>query len=327
MFYSLVIAVLNRPDEVRECLDTLCQQTYSQFEVLIVDGSQDEALKPLVMGFSDKLDVKYFFIKGLGPGESRNYGCEQAKGDYFIFLDSDCLIPEKYLEIVDTTLKNNPLDAFGGPDAAHESFTPVQKAISYTMTSIFTTGGIRGKKNHIGQFHPRGFNMGISRKVYEVTKGYSGLRAGEDIELSMRIIRAGFKTGLIPEAFVYHKRRTTLKKFFRQVYRFGVARINIYKMYSNELKITHFFPAAFLIYCILTVLSVFVGGPLFCIMAGFLLLYILAIFIDSSIQNRSIRIGFLSICTAFIQHFGYGWGFIKNFWRRIVMGDEKGVKI
>ena len=195
------------------------------------------------------------------------------------------------------------------------------------MTSIFTTGGIRGKKTHIGQFHPRGFNMGISRKVYEVTHGYSGLRAGEDIELSMRIIRAGFKTGLISEAFVYHKRRTTLKKFFRQVYRFGVARINIYKLYKNELKLTHFFPAAFLIYCILMVLSPLISCGLFALMAGLLLLYILAIFLDSSIQNKSIKIGFLSICTAFIQHFGYGWGFLKNFWSRIIRGDEKGVKI
>jgi len=327
MFYSLVIAVLNRPDEVRECLDSLTLQTYKQFEVLIVDGSQDDALKLLVMGFAEKLDIKYFFIKGLGPGESRNYGCEQAKGDFLVFLDSDCIIPAKYLEIVENALNVNPLDAFGGPDAAHESFTPIQKAISYTMTSIFTTGGIRGKKRRIGQFHPRGFNMGISRKVFEVTHGYSSLRAGEDIELSMRIIRAGFKTGLIPEAYVYHKRRTTLKKFFRQVYRFGVARINIYKLYSNELKVTHFFPAAFLIYCVIMVLSLFFLQDLFELMADFLCFYILAIFIDSSIKNKSIYIGFLSIVTTFIQLFGYGWGFLKNFWSRIVMKDSNGVKI
>jgi len=327
MFYSLIIAVLNRPDEVRECLDSLTLQTHKQFEVVIVDGSQDDGLKSLVMGFATQLDIKYFFIKGLGPGESRNYGCEQAKGDFFLFLDSDCIIPSKYLEIVDGFLKENPLDAYGGPDAAHESFTPLQKAISYTMTSIFTTGGIRGKKRHIGQFHPRGFNMGISRKVFEVTRGYSGLRAGEDIELSMRIIRAGFKTGLIPEAFVYHKRRTSLKKFFRQVYRFGVARINIYKLHKNELKLTHFFPAAFLIYCVIMVLSLFFLHDLFELMAGFLCFYILAIFIDSSTRNRSIYIGFLSILTTFIQLSGYGWGFLKNAWKRIVMGDGDGVKI
>jgi len=220
MFFSIIIPLYNRPQEIKELLSTLCKQTYMQFEVLVIeDGSVNDA-KDIVASFENKLDIKYFFKENSGQGFSRNFGFERAKGDYFIIFDSDILVPSDYLEIVRDYLFEHQLDAFGGPDAAHDSFTPVQKAISYAMTSPFTTGGIRGNKKHIGQFHPRSFNMGLSREVYEKVGGFILTRLGEDIEYSIRIHESGFKIGLIPAAKVYHKRRTSFTQFYKQLHFF-----------------------------------------------------------------------------------------------------------
>ncbi|RYG08047.1 MAG: glycosyltransferase, partial [Chitinophagaceae bacterium] len=209
MFFSIIIPLYNRPQEIDELLATLTQQTYTQFEVLVIEDGSVKDAKEIVASYTDQLDVHYYFKPNEGQGFSRNFGFERAKGDYFVIFDSDCLIPSDYLEIVSNYLFEHQLDAYGGPDAAHESFTPVQKAISYAMTSPFTTGGIRGNKKHIGQFHPRSFNMGVSREVYEKVGGFILTRLGEDIEYSIRIHENGFKIGLIPAAKVYHKRRTS----------------------------------------------------------------------------------------------------------------------
>jgi len=241
MFFSIIIPLYNRPQEIDELLTTLTRQTYTQFEVLVIeDGSVNDA-KAIVDKYANSLDVKYFFKPNEGQGFSRNYGFERAKGDFFVIFDSDCLIPEDYLEIVKDYLFEHKLDAYGGPDAAHQSFTPVQKAISYAMTSPFTTGGIRGNKKHIGQFHPRSFNMGVSREVWEKVGGFILTRLGEDIEYSIRIHEQGFKIGLIPAARVFHKRRTSFSQFYKQLHFFGRARINIYKHFPSELKLVHFF--------------------------------------------------------------------------------------
>ncbi|HTK18633.1 MAG TPA: glycosyltransferase, partial [Mucilaginibacter sp.] len=242
MLFSIIIPLYNRPQEIKELLESLTLQTYKDFEVLVLeDGSVNDAAD-IVKTFEDKLNVRYFVKKNEGQGFTRNYGFERAKGDYFIIFDSDCLIPADYLQIVDGYLKTNWLDAYGGPDDAHPSFTPVQKAISYSMTSPFTTGGIRGNKKAIGQFHPRSFNMGVSRKVWETVGGFIITRSGEDIEYSIRIHSAGFKIGLIPDAKVYHKRRTDFMQFYKQLHFFGRARINVYKFFPSELKAVHFFP-------------------------------------------------------------------------------------
>src|SRR5690606_12160605 len=252
---SIIIPLYNRPQEIEELLVTLENQDYKNFELIIVeDGSKLDA-RPIVASFADKLNIRYFFKENGGQGFARNYAFERAKGDYFVMFDSDCLIPPNYLTIVRDYLEKNKLDAYGGPDAAHESFTPVQKAISYSMTSPFTTGGIRGNKKHIGTFHPRSFNMGISREVYEKVGGFKLTRLGEDIEYSIRIQRAGFKTGLVPDAFVYHKRRTNLMQFYKQLHFFGRARINIYKHFPSELRLVHFFPAAFVVFIVGTVVA------------------------------------------------------------------------
>ncbi|MEE1885937.1 glycosyltransferase [Pedobacter flavus] len=318
MFFSIIIPLYNRPQEILELLETLVIQTYTQFEVIIIeDGSKLDA-REIADQFKNRLDLHYYFKENGGQGFARNYGFERAKGDYFIIFDSDCLIPEDYLEIVCNYLYEHPLDAFGGPDAAHKSFTPLQKAISYAMTSPFTTGGIRGNKKHLGQFHPRSFNMGVSRKVYETVGGFKLTRLGEDIEYSIRIHNAGFKIGLIPNAKVYHKRRTSLSQFYKQLHFFGRARINIYKHFPSELKPVHFFPAIFTVgFAILILLNLF-GCKLAYLGNAILGFYFSLLFLHSFYINKSFKIAILSIAAAFIQLTAYGLGFIQDFVKRVV---------
>ncbi|MHC1702326.1 MAG: glycosyltransferase family 2 protein [Tenuifilaceae bacterium] len=322
-YFSIIVPTFNRPDEVDELMASLIHQTYHEFELILADGSPTELLVEIINKYKSQLTVQHLHRPYLGISDSRNLGCQHANGQYFIFLDSDCVLPKTYLENVLKGINDNQFDAFGGPDAADESFTPLQKAISYSMTSILTTGGIRGKKKHVGQFHPRGFNMGISKEVFEKTNGYSSLKCAEDIEFSIRIIKLGFKTGLIPEAFVYHKRRTTFKAFFKQVFRFGAARINIYKLYPNELKTTHFFPAVFLLGVLCFIISPLISMELFYFCLTFLVFYFSAIFIDSTIKNKSPKVGALSIIAVLTQFGGYGSGFIANFVQLLILQRDK----
>jgi len=322
MFFSIIIPLYNRPQEIDELLHTLTKQTYLQFEVLIIeDGSKIDA-KAIVDSYADRLDISYYYKENAGQGFARNFGFERAKGDYFIVFDSDCLIPSNYLETVKNYLLEQQLDAFGGPDGAHSSFTPVQKAISYSMTSPFTTGGIRGNKKHIGTFHPRSFNMGISREVWEKTGGFILTRLGEDIEFSIRIHSMGFKIGLIPDAVVYHKRRTDLFQFYKQLHFFGRARINIYKHFPSELKLVHFFPASFTIFLLLSLFFNLFDSALAELCNTLLAVYILLIFFHSWNVNKSSKVAFLSIASSFVQLTAYGLGFMQDFWKRIILRKQ-----
>jgi glycosyltransferase involved in cell wall biosynthesis len=322
MFFSIIIPLYNRPQEIDELLHTLTQQTYTQFEVLVIeDGSKLDA-RQIVESYSNKLDIKYYYKENEGQGFTRNFAFARANGDYFVIFDSDCLIPKNYLEIVKNYLYEHRLDAYGGPDAAHSSFTPVQKAISYSMTSPFTTGGIRGNKKHIGQFHPRSFNMGISREVWEKTGGFILTRLGEDIEFSIRIHSLGFKIGLIPDAVVYHKRRTNFKQFYKQLHFFGRARINIYKYFPTELKLVHFFPAVFTLFLVFSLLTNILGLAIANLCNLFLAVYILLIFFHSWNVNKSAKVAFLSIFAAFIQLTAYGLGFMQDFWKRVILNNK-----
>ena len=318
MFFSIIIPLYNRPQEIDELLATLTAQTYTRFEVLVIEDGSVKDAKEIVASYADRLDVKYFFKPNEGQGFSRNFGFERAKGDYFVIFDSDCLIPPDYLEIVSNYLFEHALDAYGGPDAAHESFTPVQKAISYAMTSPFTTGGIRGNKKHIGQFHPRSFNMGLSREVYEKVGGFILTRLGEDIEYSIRIHENGFKIGLIPAAKVYHKRRTSFAQFYKQLHFFGRARINIYKHFPFTLKLIHFFPAIATLGMLLTLLLNIFYLPLAYFCNLLVLLYFMLIFFHALQLNKSIKIAFLSVIASFIQLTAYGLGFMQDFWKRVI---------
>lgn len=319
MFFSIIIPLYNRPQEIKELLETLTRQTYTQFEVLVIeDGSIDDA-KTIVESFANRLDISYYQKPNEGQGFSRNYGFARAKGDYFVIFDSDCLIPSDYLDTVKNYLYTHHLDAYGGPDGATSSFTPIQQAISYSMTSPFTTGGIRGNKKGIGQFHPRSFNMGISRQVWEKTGGFIITRLGEDIEFSIRIHKMGFKIGLIPDAIVYHKRRTSFTQFFKQLHFFGRARINIYKFFPGELKLVHFFPALFTLFLLLTFIMNVVNVPIKQLANFTLAVFILLIFFHSLIRNKSIKVAFLSVIAAFTQLTAYGLGFMEDLWKRVII--------
>jgi len=312
--------VFNRPRETEELLESLSKQIFTDFEVIIVeDGSQISSEKT-VRKYSDKLNIKYIKKENSGPGPSRNEGMKQAKGDFFIILDSDVILPPQYLQIIDRFLQNQPVDAFGGPDRAMDTFTPVQKAIDFAMTSFLTTGGIRGKAEKLEKFHPRSFNMGISRKVFEKTGGFSGMRFGEDIDLSIRIKKAGFKTALINDAYVYHKRRNTLKQFFKQIYNSGIARINLYKRHPESLKIVHLFPLFFSLGFFLSLLLILLGFPY---LLYFYFLYFFLLFLTAGFKYKSIKTGLLSVATSFIMLFAYGSGFLKAIWKRIVKKENE----
>ncbi|GAB2981130.1 glycosyltransferase [Mucilaginibacter puniceus] len=319
MFFSIIVPLYNRPQEIKELLETLVLQTYTQFEVLVIEDGSVRDAAAIVNSFADKLNVKYFVKPNEGQGFARNYAFERAQGNYFIIFDSDCLIPENYLQIVNDSLNKNWLDAYGGPDAAHPSFTPTQKAISYSMTSPFTTGGIRGNKKGIGQFHPRSFNMGISRQVWEKAGGFIITRLGEDIEYSIRIHSMGFKIGLIPDAKVYHKRRANFYQFYKQIHFFGRARINIYKFFPKGLKVVHFFPATFTLGLLFTIISNLLNWQLAVFCNIILGIIVLLIFFHAWWKNKSLKIAFLSVIASFIQLTAYGLGFMQDFWKRLIL--------
>lgn len=320
MKFSIIIPLYNRPQEIDELLDTLTRQTYTDFEVIVVeDGSAKDAAF-VIEKYRSSLDLHYFTKQNEGQGFTRNYAFARATGDYFVCFDSDCLIPKNYLETVKKHLETNWLDAYGGPDAAHSSFTAIQKAISYSMTSLFTTGGIRGKeKNAGGTFHPRSFNMGISRQVWEQTGGYLMTRMAEDIEFSIRIHEKGFKIGLINEAFVYHKRRTNFLQFWKQLHFFGRGRINLQRIFPKELKLVHFFPAAFTLFLLLTIVLNILQQPFSEVCNVLLAMYILGIFFDAMAKTRSPKVAFLSIGAAIIQLSAYGFGFMQEGFKRVFL--------
>jgi glycosyltransferase involved in cell wall biosynthesis len=322
MFYSIIIPVYNRPDEIYELLESLTKQTYTNFEVLIVEDGSEKTSKDVVDEFSNRLNISYYFKENSGQGFSRNYGFERSNGDYYVMFDSDCIIPEHYFETVNAFLSQNPVDAWGGADRAHPSFTPLQKAINFSMTSFFTTGGIRGLKRKLDKFHPRSFNMGISREVYEKIGGYKITRMGEDLEFSMRIIKSGFKSALIADAYVYHKRRTNLRQFFWQLHFFGRARINIRRFYPEEVKLVHLFPTFFFIGLIISVAFLVLNIGM---LKQFYLLYILyAILLFSSalIKEKNFKIALLSIVTAFTQLSAYSIGFLSELSKDLLKKTE-----
>lgn len=310
--YSVVVPVYNRPDEVRELLESLTKQTVTDFEVIIVEDGSTVRCEEVVNQFRNRLVIEYIFKQNSGPGPSRNIGYSKARGNYFVVFDSDCIIPPTYFEAVNKKLASEKFDAWGGPDRAHENFTTLQQAMGYTMSSVLTTGGIRGAKRHLGSFQPRSFNMGISRGVFEKTGGFKFERFAEDIEFSIRMKKMSFISILIPDAYVFHKRRTNLKQFYHQVSNFGKGRILVGKTHTGEVKITHWFPTAFTVGMLVTLLLVFVWPQLGIGLSCAYVLYFISIFIDSIRANKNLAVALLSIPSAFIQLTGYGTGFFKQ---------------
>jgi glycosyltransferase involved in cell wall biosynthesis len=317
--YSLIIPVYNRPQELDELLVCIQTQEFRDFEVVVIEDGSTEDATLIIEKYAEAFPLAYYVKENGGQGFARNYAFERAKGDYFIILDSDALLEPSYLSEVDKAVKAEGLDLFGGPDQDHPSFTPIQKAISYSMTSFFTTGGIRGKEKNIGgQFHPRSFNMGISRKVYEATGGFKITRMGEDIEFSIRCISLGFKSGLIPKAFIYHKRRTDFRQFYNQLHFFGRARINISRFFPKELKAVHFFPFLFFSYYVLTGIALLAIPIYGLVLLSGIVVYSILIFLAALFSTKNIGIAFLSIFAANIQLFAYGKGFAEEGLRKLL---------
>ena len=319
MKYSILIPVYNRPDEVDELLASLEAQTVRDFEVVVVDDGSSVPCRAVADKHAANLRLRYFFKPNSGPGQTRNFAAQRAEGDYLLILDSDCILPPGYLEAIGSELRREPCDAFGGPDRAHPSFTPLQKAINYAMTSFFTTGGIRGGKKKMDKFYPRSFNMGVRREVYQALGGFSAMRFGEDIDFSIRIFQGGYRCRLFPNAWVWHKRRTDLRKFFKQVHNSGIARINLHKRHPGSLKAVHLLPGLFTLGTLLLLLA----APVCPYALLPLAFYALLVCVDSTAQNRSLRIGLLSVAAAFVQLIGYGTGFWRAWWRRCVRGKDE----
>ena len=316
MRYSVIIPVYNRPDEVDELLESLCTQTNGDFEVVVVEDGSSVPCESIVQKYADRLDVHYYLKPNSGPGQSRNYGVERAQGEYVLILDSDAVLPPHYIQAVEDELQARPCDAFGGPDRAHASFTPMQKAINYGMTSFFTTGGIRGGKKKMDKFYPRSFNMGVRREVYNALGGFSEMRFGEDIDFSTRIFKGGYACRLFPEAWVWHKRRTDLRKFFKQVHNSGIARIHLTKRHPGTLKLVHLLPMVFTLGC-LACLMVAPFGPWSLLP---LALFALIILVDATRQERSLGVGLRAVAAAYVQLIGYGTGFLRAWWNRCLLG-------
>lgn len=310
--YSVIIPVYNRPEELRELLTSLAAQSFVDFEVLIVEDGSTKRSEGVYEEFAPRLRIQYFTKPNTGPGPSRNFGFQHALGQFFVVFDSDCILPTDYFAIVDRFLRENALDAWGGPDRGHDSFTALQQAMAYTMSSVLTTGGIRGGKNQATNFQPRSFNMGISRKVWETTGGFKFERLAEDIELSVRMKQEGFKVGLIAEAFVYHKRRTSLSAFFRQVQGFGMGRVRVGKVHPGEVKPIHWLPSLILIDFLVLPIVLIINKALALAGYSFYLVYWIALFVDCLRVTGSVTSAFLSIPAAMVQFFGYGWGFLRE---------------
>ena len=306
--YSVIVPVYDRPDEMAELLESLTHQNFIDFEVLLLEDNSPRKSDVLAKEYSTRLSIKYFFLPGTDRSYRRNYGMQHAKGEYFILYDSDCVIPSGYFDAVEAALKEDPADCFGGPDNADDSFSDMQKAVNYSMTSFFTTGGIRGGAKQMEKFNPRSFNMGISRKAFEVTGGFRSM-IGEDIDFSLRVRQAGMEVRLYRNAFVMHKRRVNLRKFYKQVNTFGKSRIVLTKAHPGSLKVVHLLPVAFVLGHVLLLVLAILWSPWWLLFIAF---YILLLFFDSLRKNKSLKIALMSVVTAYTQLCGYGMGFLEE---------------
>jgi glycosyltransferase involved in cell wall biosynthesis len=320
MFFSIIIPVFNRPDEIRELLESISSQTFRDFEVLVIEDGSNLRAEEVCKEFSDQLSIRYSFQKNAGQGFARNYGMKQAQGEFFVILDSDVLLPEQYLQVLFKAIRNRKLDAFGGPDAADSNFSALQKAMDYAMTSFWTTGGIRGKLKNPSSYQARGFNMGVSKSVFEKTGGFIDPNRGEDIEWSIRIKKAGFKLQLVEDAFVFHKRKNTLLSFAKQGFSFGQNRVNVSRFHPEAIKLVHLLPSVFLLFLI----SIPVIG-LFSLEVFYLQLLLLGfwsvlIVIGSFLTYRSAVVSLLSLLTSVVQLSSYGAGLIGEWIRKVFKG-------
>ncbi|BAX80886.1 glycosyltransferase [Labilibaculum antarcticum] len=322
---SVIIPVYNRPDEMKELLDSLSEQTFKDFELVVVEDGSSIKSEELCDTYRDRINISYFFKQNEGPSIGRNYGLARAKGNYYLFFDSDCILPPQYMQTINKELSENFVDCYGGPDGAMDDFSDFQKAVSYAMTSFFTTGGIRGGKKQVHKFHPRSFNLGFSKAVYKDTGGFpvTRMHPGEDMVFAIEVIKRGFETRLVQEAYVFHKRRVSFKKFYKQVFGFGKTRYIISKHYPETFKIFFLFPSLF---ALGTIGALLLGITVHQIFAFPVLLYAALVLADAISKSKSVKLGFLALLASYVQLFAYGIGFIDAIWKHKVLGkDEFGV--
>ncbi len=315
--FSIIVPVYNRPQEVQELLDSLSGQTFKNFEIIIVEDGSSIKCDELVKNCS--ISFKYYYKENGGPAAARNYGAERAYGKWLVFFDSDCIIPPNYMMEAVKELENGNCQLFGGADRSHPSFTTLQKAIDYSMTSVLTTGGIRGNRRSADKFYPRTFNMGILKDVFESIGGFSNMRFGEDVDFSYKVKEGGFESRFFPKAWVYHKRRNTFRTFFKQVFNSGIARIHLTRRHKGSLKLVHLLPAAFVLGSLLLAALAILWTPLFLLP---LVLLALLLFVDASVRKRSLKTGAYSVVASFVQLFGYGMGFIAGWWNISILGKS-----
>ncbi|RCW90886.1 glycosyltransferase [Winogradskyella arenosi] len=310
IYFSFIIPVYNRPHEVKELLQSfLSLEGEHQYEIVIVEDGSTESSEQVVDTFKKQLEISYFKKTNSGPGDSRNYGMRNAKGNYFIILDSDVLLPPQYLNTISSFLRETYYDCFGGPDAAHPSFTSRQKAINFAMTSFITTGGIRGGAKNIEDFQPRSFNMGLSKAAFLATGGFGKIHPGEDPDLSLRLKQLGYNTVLIAKAFVYHKRRISWSKFYKQVHKFGQVRPILNQWHPSSKSVVYWLPTVFSLGMVIAVLLALWSSYFLLYLYGF---YFVLAWILALISNKNIKVACMALCAISIQFFGYGYGFLKS---------------
>ena len=318
--FSFIIPVYNRPDEIEELLESFSKlEGDHSYEIVIVEDGSDDTSETIAESFKDKLEISYYYKSNSGPGDSRNYGMQKAKGNYFIILDSDVILPSNYLTEVKQFLDNSYFDCYGGPDAAHKSFSNLQKAINFAMTSFITTGGIRGGKQQVEDFQPRSFNMGLSKKAFLASKGFGKIHPGEDPDLSLRLHKLGFKTTFIEKAFVYHKRRVSWSKFYKQVYKFGMVRPILNQWHPSSKSLVYWFPTLFSLGLFVSIIFLIfnIVLPIY-----LYILYFALAFVFAFISNKNLLIAFQSIVAIIIQFFGYGYGFLKSTFSLVILGKN-----
>ncbi len=310
--FSFIVPVYNRPNEINELLSSMVELDYDQpYEIVIIEDGSSETSKDIIKSYKDQLRISYYEKPNTGPGDSRNYGMQKANGNYFLILDSDVILPKNYLSEVAEFLSENFVHCFGGPDDAHKDFSNLQKAISFSMTSYLTTGGIRGRKSTLGKFQPRSFNMGISKEAFETSGGFGNIHPGEDPDLTIRLWKLGYETALIPNAKVFHKRRISWNKFYTQVNKFGLVRPILNHWHPETSKLTYWFPTLFIAYSVFSAIAALLGYWYF---IGFWLLYFVIIFVNATLSYKSLVIGYQSVVAVSVQFYGYGKGFLKSYY-------------
>jgi glycosyltransferase involved in cell wall biosynthesis len=320
MFFSVIIPVFNRPEELGELLKSLSLQSYQNFEVLVVEDGSSITSESFIRKFENDISITYLVQSNQGQGFARNHGMRKANGDFFVILDSDVILPKRYLELLAEKIRERNLDAFGGPDAAASDFSVLQKAMDFAMTSFWTTGGIRGKLKDPSKYQARGFNMGVSNVVFLKTGGFADPNRGEDIEWSIRIKKAGFKLELVEEAFVYHKRKNTLISFAKQAFSFGRNRVNVSRFHPEAIKLVHLLPTAFSLFLVSMIPISMFFPSLFTFQLFLFGFWIGMIFLNSLSQYRSVSVGLLSMITSVTQLVCYGFGLVYEYLKKLVKG-------